>query len=201
MNHQPNNKKPKPTPEAYVNRYIRFDPPSRLPSLMCPWSYNVERATQAAMKLGCAVYDVKTPVPGTEIIGSNARMMIRDRENSPVKGIAIEDQFITMDFETKVEAYRFMNCIIEKIEHIGHEVEYITSTDRNKHFVVRTTDGYTLYCVSNVTDNTDSLLDHVGLTKEALLFVHWRIDYHAPRKRQPNNKATDSNLPHGTKAA
>jgi hypothetical protein len=190
MNHQKINKNMKPTPEAYVNRYIRFDPPSRLPSLMSPWAHNVERSVEAAMRLGCAVMNVKNPVPGTEIIGTNARMLIRDHDKPPVKGIALQDQFCVFDLDSEYDAYRFMDCLLSKVEHLGHELEYVKGgSDKSKHFVVRTNDGYTLYAASSIGQRHDD-----GNKDAVELFVHWRIDYYAPRKRQSNHASTDRNL-------
>lgn len=192
--------KPKASIETYVNRYIRFDAPSRLPSVMCSWSNSVDEAVEIAQKLGCTHQNVVEPVPGTEIIGNTARMMIRAHNDPPAKGIGLLDQYCVFDLENELEAYKFMDCLLGKIEFLKHEVEYINRgyhPQRYKHFVVRTKDGYNLYCTSCVTNNISPS------DKNAVqLFIHWKIDFHAPtRKRKSNNQAQNSDVSHGATVA
>lgn len=190
MNHQQSNNISKPTPEAYVNRYIRFDPPSRMPSLLCPWSNSVQEVINSSMRIGCAVLDVYQPVKATEIRGTNARMMVRDFVKPPVRGLGLYDQFCVFELDDEESAYKFMDAVLSKTEHIGHQIEYLEgNTDRCKRFVVRSKDGYVLYCTTSIGSRFDP-----DNEQAADLFIHWQIDYYAPRKRKSNHSTTDRNL-------
>lgn len=201
MQNQTGNK-PKPSVEAYVNRYIRFDPPSSLPSVMCSWSDTVDKAVKTALEFGCKVEEFSEPVIGTQIIGNTAEMMIRNHPDPPAKGIGLYDQYCVFDLENELQAYKFMDCMLQKVEFLKHEVEYINKGyhQRYKHFVVRTKDGYKLYCTSCVTSVTSK---PDAPNKNAVqLFIHWKIDYHAPtRKRKPNNQAQDCDVFDSSKTA
>jgi hypothetical protein len=182
--------KAKPSPESYVARYVRYDSPSNLPSLLVPWTATLAESRKHAERMNLTLAEINDREHGSrlQIKGAIASIEIREHEKPPTKAIRLQDQFCMIELENMEAAYRFMNAIISNCEKIGHQIEYVSHTQKSKHFVIRTKDGYTLYVCSSANYRLPDVSEVVDL------FIHWRPDFHDPRKRKSDRQTTDSNL-------
>jgi hypothetical protein len=178
---------------AYADKYVLFEGPSMLPCIMFTWNQSVSKAIDLALSKGLLVKDIDKPFTGTEIIGSKTSMIIRDYVKAPRSDMRLYDQCSVIEFDTQKQASQFIDRVLEKTAQHNHEIETITQTQDSKHFVIRSKQGYLLYCASVINKRFDAKNEQA-----VQLLLHWRIDYNAKSKRTADNTPAYSNLFDGT---
>lgn len=183
----------------FIQRYVRFDRPSNMPSLLVSWHESLDDGVARALRKGLRVELTSKPVDGMEIIGAKTRLLIRDNALAKNKRqqedvlfgyILLFDQFCVLEMENQADANAFIETLLAIMKrNCGKfKVSVTETTELTRRMLFENSIGYRLYCVTAINRlfdlNNDDAVD---------LFIHWKLEYDQS-KRESNYSAQDSNL-------
>lgn len=183
----------------FIQRYVRFDKPSNMPSLLVSWHESLDDGVSRALRKGLKVELTSKPVDGMEIIGAKTRLLIRDNALAKNKRqqedvlfgyILLFDQFCVLEMNDQADANAFIETLLVMITQncVNLKVSVTETTELTRRMLLENGNGYKLYCVTAINRlfdlNNDDAVD---------LFIHWKLEYDQSA-RKSNYTAQDSNL-------
>lgn len=182
----------------FIERYVRFDAPSKMPSIFASWHEPLDKATERAISYGLRVATVDKPVEGYEIIGRSSRVLLRDyalARKRPQADIALYDQFSIFEMESFEDANEFIELLIAKIRDTNLQITVLERSSKTRRLVIESAKGYRMLCVTVI----NSIFD-VANEDKSDLFIHWTLEYDKSA-RKSNNQVASGNLFDGTEIA
>lgn len=190
----------------FIQRYVRFDKPSNMPSLLVSWHESMDDGVARALRKGLRVELTSKPVDGMEIIGSKTRLLIRDNTLAKNKRqqedvlygyILLFDQFCVLEMDDEADANAFIDTLLAMMTHNCSSLTATVTetTDTTRRLLFENSNGYRLYCVTAI-----NRLFNLSNDDAVDLFIHWKLDYDESA-RQSEYTATSSNIFDGTTAS